>query len=180
MTAVLLSAMAGCHTTTFEMTTPVAAVITPDRPFHLAVDPLRFEFFTADDHLGVKIFNPTAETIKLLGPESSAVDQQGNSHPLISQTIAGNSFIKMILPPPRPWGSGGAVRIGLIPVDTPGARYGYPDDGPPQPQEMLPDPYNAPVYWDWSDNTVAVHLHFVFERDKSTFGQSFVIQRVDR
>src|SRR4051794_18305945 len=64
--------------------------------------PLEYRLRTVDNHLVMRIYNPTDTALTLLGQRSSAVDPDGQSHPLNTQTISPQSFIKVILPPIRP------------------------------------------------------------------------------
>src|SRR5438046_10452514 len=60
------------------------------------------------------VVNSTDDAIELLGPESTAVDSAGQSHPFRSQSIAPHSYVKLILPPVRPYyRSGPTFGIGL-------------------------------------------------------------------
>jgi hypothetical protein len=63
------------------------------------LDPLEYRFRSYEDHLIIRVFNPTDEPIKLLGDQSAVVDPEGQSHPLRSATIESHSFVKLILPP---------------------------------------------------------------------------------
>src|SRR5438477_6577016 len=64
-------------------------------------EPLEYRFQTYDNRLVMLVQNPTDGEIALLGDKSVVVDPGGESHPLMSQTIAAHSHIKLILPPPR-------------------------------------------------------------------------------
>src|SRR5215218_6311688 len=61
--------------------------------------PLEYRFRTVDNRLVMSIDNKTDDTIQLQGDRSSVVDPSGQSHPLRTQPIAPQSFIKQILPP---------------------------------------------------------------------------------
>ena len=77
------------------------------------VDPLEYRLRTVDNHLVARIHNRTDDPIRLLGDKSVVVDPEGESHPLRGQTIAANSFIKVIFPPLRPR------------VYSPGPHFGF-------------------------------------------------------
>ncbi len=68
-----------------------------------ALDPLEFRFRSYEDHLVIRIFNPTDDPIHVLGGRSSVVDPKGQSHPIRDATIESHSFVKLILPPPPPY-----------------------------------------------------------------------------
>src|SRR5205814_908677 len=66
------------------------------------VDPLEYRLRSYDNRLVLSIFNPTQDPITLAGDRSYVVDPKDQSHPLRSQTIAPNTFVRLILPPMRP------------------------------------------------------------------------------
>ena len=51
------------------------------------IDPLEYRFRSYEDHLVLRIYNPTNDPIRLIGDQSSAVDPKQQSHPLRSATI---------------------------------------------------------------------------------------------
>src|SRR5215208_3098286 len=66
------------------------------------VEPLEYRMRTVDNRLVVRIFNQSEDNIQLIGERSSIVDPDGQSHPLRGGPIAPHSFLKLIIPPPRP------------------------------------------------------------------------------
>src|SRR5207248_10060294 len=79
----------------------------------VTLDPLEYRFRSYEDHLIIRIFNPTDDPIQLLGAQSSAVDPKSQSHPLRSATVESHSFVKLILPPPLPYVGPYGPTIGL-------------------------------------------------------------------
>src|SRR5438093_962561 len=63
--------------------------------------PLVYRLTTYENHLVMRIYNPSDEPIELLGAQSVVVDPQGESHPVMKQAIAPHSYIKLIFPPVR-------------------------------------------------------------------------------
>src|SRR5689334_10104893 len=92
----------GCATYEYDLTRPpdLAQHIANKQTISFPLDPLEYRMTTLDNRLIIQIYNPTDDSIQLLGPQSSAVDAHNQSHPFRSQTAAPKSFIKLILPPP--------------------------------------------------------------------------------
>jgi hypothetical protein len=136
---------------------------------HLSIDPLEYRLQSYEGRLVMQIFNATQGLIQLDGTRSVAVDQDGQSHPLRSQTMAPGSFIKLIYPPalPRIQRVGPSFRVG-VGVGARAERY----DGP-----YYLDFYDAgdATYWDWTGET-EVRLTLVFQGEK-TFTHQFVFRR---
>jgi hypothetical protein len=131
-----------------------------------------------DSLLVIQIYNPTDDTITLLGPQSSAVDPGGQSHPLRTQTMASRSFIKLILPPPPPTiqRDGPSLGFGIGVIGSRSHRHftndGLIDDDP----RYLVIVDNDAYYWEWNGET-DVRLLLVFDRGGKTFSHEFVIAR---
>jgi hypothetical protein len=91
-------------------------------------DELEYRLRSYDNRLIMRIHNRGERAVKLLGPDSAAIDPRGESHPLHSATILPGSYVQRIFPPPRPSmqrfgpsfgiGVGGAFSSGY-------GRYGY-------------------------------------------------------
>ena len=64
------------------------------------IDPLEYRLRSYEDHLVIRVYNPTDDPIQLLGPQSTVVDPHSQSHALHGATIESHSFVKLILPPP--------------------------------------------------------------------------------
>lgn len=144
-------------------------------------DPLEYRFRTVDSRLVVRIFNPTDIPVTLLGQRSSVVDPEGQSHPLSTQTISPQSFIKLIVPPTRPRleRTGPSIGIGIGTMIGSNRRHrngsGYTDfDDNPQYLAVY-DEDNA-LYWDWNGES-SVRLTLMYQQGEKTFDHEFVIAR---
>lgn len=123
----------------------------------VSIDPLEYRLRSAEGRLVLWIKNPTASSIRLDGARSVVVDPEGESHPLRSQTIAAQSFIKLIIPPPRP-------RVGR-PGPTIGVGVGvgvgrYDDDPRRHPIHTHDAFYDEPVYLTVYDDADAYYWDF--------------------
>lgn len=149
---------------------------------------LRYAMRTVDNRLVVHVHNPGDAPVRLLGDQSTAVDPRGQSHPLRSQTIAPQSFIRLILPPqpPQVSPSGPSIGIGFGTVYGGGYphRYGYSrigygygwDPWYDYPRYYTVYDENA-VYWNW-DGETEVRLVLVYQRgEEKPFNHEFVIRR---
>jgi len=121
---------------------------------------------SSEGHLVIKVFNPTNDTILLLGRLSSVVDPGGQSHPLLDQTIAPASFVKLILPPLRPQvtPTGPSIGIGVGVVGYRDAPGPYDD----HPRYFAVYDASDPLYWDWQGET-DVKLTLVYRRGNDQF-----------
>ena len=165
-----------------------------DQAFDL--DPLTYRLRSLDNRLVIRVYNNTDENIELLGDKSTVVDPGGQSHPLRSQSIAPRSFVKLILPPPRP------VVYDRGPTFGVGVGYGIHSSVVPAPHDGLPDrrafhthhnqwnPYfrdqpqyfavydeSDAYYWDWK-GTGEARLNLVYRRGESEIRHPFVFRRV--
>jgi hypothetical protein len=176
--------LVGCARYEYDITRPqeFAQHIGSKSDVVFSRDPLEYRWRTVENRLVLRIFNPTDQPITLLGQRSSLVDPEQQSHPLATQTMAPDSFIKLILPPLRPRieRTGPSIGIGVGTMIGSG-RYGrravtpYPD-WPPEPRYMTVYDDDA-IYWDWNGAT-RVRLTLVFQRpDSSSFEHEFVIAR---
>src|SRR5581483_12251869 len=126
--ALLLMMVSGCARYEYDVSRP------PESAQHVGAqadvvivrDPVVYRMRTAENHLVIRIQNPTDDRVQLRGAQSFVVDPQGESRPLRSQTIAPHAFIKLILPPmpPQPVPTGPTIGFGI------GAGFGlvYPYD----------------------------------------------------
>ena len=162
----------------------------------VTIEPLTYRLRSVDNRLVIRVFNDTDDAIELLGARSSVVDPNGQSHPLRGQTMAPKSFIKLILPPPRPrvYDTGPTFGVGV--------GYGVHSSIAPAPSDGLPDrrefhkhhnewePYfrdepqyiavvddSDVYYWDWKGGGDA-RVHLVYRRGDSEIRHSFVFRRV--
>jgi hypothetical protein len=98
--ALLCLLCSGCASYEYELTQPPPGKhIGADDFVTLDFKPLRYRLRTVENRLVMLIDNPTADSILLVGERSVIVDPAGGSHPLLSQTIAPGTYIKLILPP---------------------------------------------------------------------------------
>jgi len=181
--ALLAMCVAGCARFEYDIVSPpeMAQHVGTQSDVVLSRDPLQYRLISAENHLIMRIFNPTGERIQLLGSQSVAVDPQGQSHPLQNLAIAPNAFVKLILPPMKPQvaPSGPVIGIG---VGFAGAYgLGYSD---PFYDSMWQRPRYYAVYdaentylWDWEGES-EVRLTLVFQRgEQKPFSQEFVFHR---
>jgi hypothetical protein len=174
----------GCAKYEYDITRPpeMAQHIGTQTDAVLKRDPLEYRWRTYENRLVLRIYNPTDVPITLLGQRSSAVDPEGQSHPLATQTMAPNSFIKLIIPPLRPriQNTGPSFGIGVGTMIGSG-RYRRPGVAP-YPYHVHEPAYltvydDDAIYWDWNGSTT-VRLTIVFQRqDSSTFEHEFVVAR---
>ena len=180
----LVSVLTGCARYEYDLTAPpeLARHISAKSEEVLQVRPLEYRLLAVEDWLVMNIFNPTDDPIALLGDRSYVVAPSGQSHPLRSQTIAPHTFIKLILPPMRPFyrDSGATFGIGIGLSSGYGYR-GYRGYDPffydyTEPRYYTYyDPSDA-TYWNWEGES-DVRLHLVFERGEETIGQDFGFHR---
>lgn len=180
---VLLLWAGGCARYEYDLVQPgdLARHIGSAGDEHVSLEPLRYILRSYDDRLVVRIENPTAEPIQLVGEKSYLVDPSGQSRPLRSQTIAPQTFIKLILPPPRPYYREDGPTFGIgFGVGVSNARWGR---NPSYDAWMWDSPRYYTLYndadagwWDWEGET-DVKLTLVFARSQQTFSHSFVFHR---
>lgn len=180
MVAWLLLLAIGCAHYEYEIVRPsdVAQHVAADHDAVFGLDELRYRLRSVDNYLVIRIYNPTTQPVRLLAP-SVAVDPQGQSHPVRPQTIAPDSFIKLILPPPPPEvaPSGPVIGFGL---GFGGPHYGaglYEPVYDPYYPRYYASPDAVPYYWSWKDEGDA-RLELVFQRDEQKpFTQEFLFHR---
>ena len=199
LTALILLALAtavGCARYEYDVVSPPQAAghVGKKGDHTFALDPLEYRLRTVDNRLVVRVYNPTGESVTLLGGRSSAVDPEGQSHPLITQTIApGGSFIKLIIPPPRPrvYRGGPTFGIGVGVGAYPHHHHHHhrssiepwPDDNGPRYMTVYDD--NDTYYWDWKGEGQA-RLNLVYAREEArdeaqrapTFAHELILRRV--
>jgi hypothetical protein len=142
------------------------------------IDPLEYRLRADEGRLVMRIYNPTSDSIELLGHKSSVVDPDGQSHPLHSQVMTPETDIAYVFPPLRDTATGGEpeVGIGAGNFDTPGyiAPSGYQAASPP------PIAPAASVYdFEWEGES-DVSMTLVYSRGNSTFSQTLAFHRVKR
>ena len=192
LVAVIL--IGGCARYEFDLIEPkqFARHIGPKTDTIIPIDPFEYRMRSVDNRLVIRIFNPSDDTILLLGENSTAVDPDGESHALRSQTIAPRSFIKLVLPPMRmrvydpgpTFGLGVGYGVSQYYARDPWYFYPYP---PPYNYYPAYDPwyyqrsydyYSEPRYfyvyddndtrfWEWNGES-EVRLNLVYARNPVT------------
>jgi hypothetical protein len=179
--------LSGCATYEYGIyqPPPLARHISSKAQTTLFYDPLNYTFQAVDNRLVIWINNPTGDPITLVGERSVIVDPDGQSHPLRSQTIAPGSFIKLILPPLRPYafGYGPGYYVGSSGfIVRHGSRRGgvYVNDGyyyGNDPCYMTIYDPGDPTFFQWQDQT-DVRMTLAFERLGKTLEHTFAFHRV--
>ena len=191
LSLVVLAFVSGCAHYEYDLVSP------PDLAQHIGtkadavvqVDPLEYRLRTYENRLVMSIFNPTSDPITLAGDRSYVVDPAGQSHPLRVQTIAPNTFIRLVLPPMRPGYYQSSPNIGIgfgVGYSYYHGHRGYGYRG------YAYDPffYDQPTYYtyyDESDNTYwnwegesTVRMHLVYFRaggNRDPFTRDFTFAR---
>jgi hypothetical protein len=157
------------------------------------VDPLEYRLRTYENRLVMSVVNPTPDPITLAGDRSYVVDPAGQSHPLRIQTIAPDTYIRLIFPPMRPgyYQSSPSIGIGFGVsynhyhggAGGGGHRYGYGAFGYDpffydQPQYYTYYDESDNTYWNWEGES-AVRMHLVYFRagSREPFMQDFTFAR---
>lgn len=145
-------------------------------------NPLIYRMRSYENHLVVQVQNPTGQPVQLLGGRSFVVDPQGQSHPLRTETIAPQSFIKLILPPipPEVAPSGPVIGFGIGVGAAYHVRPAWDDpfgETPfDRPRYLAVDDTDT-SYWTWDGETdVRLSLTFAVE-NQPPFTQAFVFHR---
>jgi hypothetical protein len=169
----LILALTGCAHYEFDLVQPppLAQHIGDSQMRVVKVDPLEYRMQSAENRLVIEIFNPTQESIVLLGRLSSVVDPVGESHPLMDRAIPPGSFIKLILPPmpPEAEANGPTVNIGF------GASSGRRDSDD-QPVYLDTVYAGNPYLWNWPGEG-DVRLSLIFQRGNANFRQEFTFHK---
>ena len=196
----LLLCVGGCASYEYDLTQPadLRRHVGTKTDTVVPIDPLEYRLRTVDNRLVMRIFNPTDEAIQLIGERSTVVDPDGQSHPLRAQTIAPHSFIKLVLPPLKPYvydpgptfGFGVGTHVGSAygpyysPFYSPyyypyyshywyGAPYG-PTYYEPRYFYVYDEGDNR--YWDWKGETDA-RMTLVFARGEKQFTHELAFHR---
>jgi hypothetical protein len=192
--AVFLVSAAGCARYEYDLIEPgdLAQHIGTKDDVVFRTDAAEYRLRTVSNRLVMRIYNDADEPLTLAGNRSFVVDPGGQSHPLVAQTIAPGSYIRLIFPPPPPtveqtgpsfhFGVGGAYRYGYYRpyyrnYRDRGARYAR--GGARYGRYAYYDPffYNTyygpryyrvyddsnPAYWDWSGEG-QVRVTLMYER----------------
>jgi hypothetical protein len=181
VTSMLLFLIVGCARYEYDIVQPpeLAAHIGTKTDTVTNLDPLVYKWRAVDNRLVVRIFNPTSDPIELLGEKSTVVSPDGESHPVKGQTIAPQSYAKLILPPMRPprvYDPGPSYGVGVgMQVDG-RRRAGYPVHDAYASQPRYLTVYDADAYWDWKGET-DVRMIFVYQRGEQPLRHEFTIHR---
>ena len=179
----LLLLAGGCAKYEFDLTQPpdLATHIGRDKETVLKRDELEYRMLSVDNRLLMHVVNPTDDPIELLGPQSTAVDPAGQSHPFRSQTIAPHSFIKLVLPPLRPVypapGPVFGIGVGIHAYRDPypyGPAFEDPIWDEPRYFGMVED--DTALYWGWGDEGEA-RIRLTYRRAREEFHHEFVFRR---
>jgi hypothetical protein len=176
----MLGSPTGCARYEYQLVQPqhFAGHIGRD-DFEVKLDPLAYRFNAIDNRLVVRIENPTNDKIQLRGNESYVVDPQGQSHSLRSISIAPRSWVKLIVPPPRPvvYDTGPTFGVGF------GTRIGMNDDRhdveplDDRPRFLAIYDDDESYYWDLKGEG-EMRIRFSYERSGKAFDDDFVLRRV--
>jgi hypothetical protein len=168
--------LVGCATYEYELVQPadLAGHIGSKADRLVRRDPVVYRMRSYANRLVVRIENPSDQPITLVGAHSTVVDPEGQSHPLVTATIAPASYIRLVFPPVRPR----IERIG--PSFTIGGGYGYGRIGgdvlyepPPRYYAVMDD---GSIYWDWEGQT-EIRVTFFFDRRGNSLDHSFTFRR---
>jgi len=199
LSLVALSFLSGCAHYEYDLVNP------PDLARHISsksdelvrVDPLEYRLRTYENRLVMSVVNPTPDPITLAGDRSYVVDPAGQSHPLRVQTIAPDTYIRLVLPPMRPgyyqsnpnigigFGVGYSHYHGGGHYYGGGHRYGYGYGAfgydpffYDQPQYYTYYDESDNTYWNWEGQT-SIRLHLVYFRagNREPFMQDFTFAR---
>jgi len=179
-----LMMVGGCTRYEYDLVEPadLAAHVGRDKVTVIKRDELEYRMQAVEGRLLMYIVNSTDDAIELVGPESSAVDPAGQSHPLRSQSIAPHSFIKLILPPMLPYyRSGPTFGIGIgVHADRGGdSVWGgdFWDREWVEPTYFTVVDETDTLYWDWEGESDA-RARLTFRRGREVFHHNFLFKRV--
>jgi hypothetical protein len=179
----MLVALVGCANYEYEIEQPadLSRHVGSKDDVTFLLEPLEYRLQTVESKLVMRIYNNGPDVMTLAGERSFVVDPHGQSHPLRTVTLAGQSYIKLIFPPPPPVieRTGPSIGFGMSGGFGDARRRGYPYD----PENGLYDSPryfslndDAALYWDWKDEG-EIRLTLVFDRGGSTFQHDFTIAR---
>lgn len=183
----------GCTRYEYDIVQPpdLARHIGKNADATVTIEPITYRMRTVDNRLVVRAYNDSDQPIELLGAKSSVVDPGGQSHPLPigrgGQTIEPRSFVKLILPPPRPrvYDSGPTFGFG---IGMHAHHFHHHHHHRHRPHRMYVDPYphepryfavydeNDPTYWDWRGVGEA-RLTLTYRRGEEEFRHAFTFRR---
>lgn len=143
-------------------------------------DSIEYRLNSIENRLVLRAYNTTDQAMTLNGEKSVVVDENSQSHPLRSVTIAPKSFVKLILPPlpPRIERVGPSIGIGfggMYGDARRGRYYGGDYYGSTAPQYFAVYDDGA-YYWSWTKES-EIRLTLLYEHGASTTRHEFVIAR---
>lgn len=178
----LLFLATGCANFEYDLVQPVdvARKIGSKTDEVFTRDAIEYRLVTMENRLILRAYNTTESPMTLNGEKSVTVDENGQSHPLRSLTIAPKSFVKLILPPLRPKlervGPSFGIGFGGMYGDARRPRpYGYGAAMNDAPQYFAVYDDDA-YYWNWTKES-QVRLTLVYEQEQMTIRHEFVFGR---
>jgi hypothetical protein len=144
--------------------------------------PLEYRMRSYESRLVVDVFNPTGDPVTLAGERSFVVAPNGQSHPFRTQTIGPSAFVKLILPPMRPYYRAGGPTIGFgVGVGLSRGRYGpgysrFGAIGYDEPQYFTYYDESDATYWTWEGETDA-RVHLMYQAGGRELTHEFVFHR---
>jgi hypothetical protein len=198
MPVVLLSIFCGCARYEFEVLEPPEFRTHVGRTKQTATDvrrePFDYHMRAYEGRLVMNVYNNDEEPIELLGDHSFVVDPEGESHPLSGAVIAPKAYVKLILPPLRPYYRteprfGFGLGIGVSHYDFHRHHHHRHFRGPRFRQSLEPEVWDmgrtyfhvngpASLFWEWEgESTIRLRLTYRRQNDE-TFFHEFVIRRV--
>jgi len=158
-------ALCGCARYQYMVVEPAADARAIPRHEEITIDrePLTYALADLNRSLGVRIINPTAVPIMIMGERSYVVDPGGATQPMRTGTIAPHSYIGFTIPPVYTvyepaarfgmgWGWGWGTRGSFIGTGFGSTWADYPvsDYGG----------YTTIRSWEWTTGDVRLHLEY--------------------
>jgi len=171
--SVTLLLASGCTSYRYEITagSGQTSEVLKDRDLVIPAAPAQLRLRQVESRCVVLITNPTTQPITIDGGNSTIVDPKGQSRSVASQLIAGQSFVKLILPPMRDYDpQGPTVHLGLgFVANAATVRTPQYLDVNPASQE----------YWEW-DGAGAIHLILTLRQNDQSTRHEWTISRSER
>src|SRR4051812_38228397 len=179
---ILMMLAGGCARYEFDLVEPtdLATHVGRDKESIVKRDELEYRMQAVDSRLLMYVVNSTDDAIELVGPESTAVDPAGQSHPFRSQSIAPHSFVKLILPPMRPYYRAGptfGLGVGIHAYRGRGAfGGGWDDPFWDEPRYFTVVDESDTLYWNWEGESDA-RVRLTYRRGREVFHHNFLFRR---